>query len=500
MRTPGALPVLWTLTLALVAGGQVHYHDDGRPWRQRARRGPDSEVPGWFYNLGITGLRVQLMPDAPEHLLVKYVFEGSPAHRKLQVGDVIVGAGGRIFATPQRNGYGMKVFGPDGPIADFAKALENTQRRQGRGKLPVAFVRKGKRQEAVLNVGRRYGPWAKTYPVDCPRSKKILGELRRFLVESQRRDGSWGNPVHNTFAPLALMAAGPSYRKAVDRAARFHAKKTQARDHGGLINWRYMAAGIVLSEYYLQTRAAWVKKELEEIRDFILHTQYTSLDQVNPKVRKSHPGSWPKTAEQQHGGWGHNPGFEGYGPISMITGQGALALAMIQRCGVRVSRKRHDAAYAFLARGTGRNGYVWYGDEPAGHQKWADMGRTGAAGVANRMSPYSDSEYRERARAHARVIGEHPESFPDTHGSPIMGMGYTALGAWSDPKSFRKLMDANRWWFTLAHCGDGTFYYQPNRDNAGYGADSRLGPSAAVALILAIPNRTLFLAGKGRAR
>ena len=81
----------------------------------------------------------------------------------------------------------------------------------------------------------------------------------------------------------------------------------------------------------------------------------------------------------------------------------------------------------------------------------------GAAGVANRLSPYGDERHSERALAHAHVIGTHPESFPDTHGSPLMGMGYAALGALADPRSFRSLMDANRWWFILAQCPDGSF-------------------------------------------
>jgi hypothetical protein len=57
-------------------------------------------------------------------------------------------------------------------------------------------------------------------------------------------------------------------------------------------------------------------------------------------------------------------------------------------------------------------------------------------------------------------------------------------------------MDANRYWFALAQCGDGTFYYQPNRDNAGYGDDSRLSASAVTAFILTIPRRSLAITGK----
>ena len=39
---------------------QVHYKEDGKPWSNRTTKGPDAAVPGWFYNLGITGIRAQL--------------------------------------------------------------------------------------------------------------------------------------------------------------------------------------------------------------------------------------------------------------------------------------------------------------------------------------------------------------------------------------------------------------------------------------------------------
>ena len=86
------------------------------------------------------------------------------------------------------------------------------------------------------------------------------------------------------------------------------------------------------------------------------------------------------------------------------------------------------AAYEFLKRGTGENGYVWYGDSAGGPDEWADMGRTGAAGIACFLAPKSSDSYRRLARRHSDVIGKHPQSFPDTHASPPMGMGYEALG------------------------------------------------------------------------
>jgi hypothetical protein len=77
-----------------------------------------------------------------------------------------------------------------------------------------------------------------------------------------------------------------------------------------------------------------------------------------------------------------------------------------------------------------------------------------------------------------------------------MGMAFTALGASVDPASFRALMDANRWWFALAQCADGSYYYQPNRDNAGYGADARMTASSVTAFVLLIPRRGLVITGK----
>jgi hypothetical protein len=485
------------LLLALPSAAQVHYHPDGNPWKQRAGGGPDAEVDGWYYNLGLTGLRVQLVEDHPKELLVKHVFAGTPAARKVQVGDWIAGAGGARFATAHENGYGMDVFGPEGPILELARALEASQSAGGEGRLALTLLRDGKERDVELAVGTKYGAYGAAFPADCPKSARILKELLAYLVEHQADDGSWGSPVQDTFAPLALLASGdPRYRAALERNVRMHARTTKAQDASDLINWRYMAAGIVLSEYHLATREAWVVDELKEIYAFLVSSQYTDLAQVNPRAKETHPHSFPKDAQSKHGGWGHNPGFEGYGPISMLTGQGALAFALMHRCGVAVDRARHDAAYAFLARGTGRNGYVWYEDQPAGQDDWADLGRTGAAGIANLLAPYEGGEYRARALQHAKLIGLHPESFPDTHGSPLMGMAYAALAANAVEGSFRTLMDANRWWFALAQCPDGSFYYQPNRDNAGYGADSRVGASAVTAFILSIPKRNLHVTGK----
>jgi hypothetical protein len=88
-------PALATL-FASTPATQVDYNGNF-PWSQTAPSGPDAPVGGWWYNLGITGMRVELMPSRPKHLLVQYVFPFSPASGIVLPGDILTGAGGVPF-------------------------------------------------------------------------------------------------------------------------------------------------------------------------------------------------------------------------------------------------------------------------------------------------------------------------------------------------------------------------------------------------------------------
>tara|TARA_B100000959_G_scaffold140205_1_gene147352 strand:- start:1788 stop:3284 length:1497 start_codon:yes stop_codon:yes gene_type:complete len=480
--------------LLLIAPPQVHYYPNGSPWNRRADNGPDAEVPGWFYNLGVTGIRCELTEEHPKALVVRHVFSDSPSHKKVKIGDLVIGVSGNEFKESHQNGYGMNVFGARGPISEIAQEIQICQ---GNGSsLPLLIQREGKRRVVKLKLKKRKNFLPEETLEGKNEEDSRLPILLDYLTSHQREDGSWGSPPHDTFAPLALMSSPKKrHRDAVLRNVRMHARTTKSKDESWLINWRYMSAGIVLSEYYLKTGEKWLLPELQEIYEFLISSQYVNLIQLNPKSHETHPHAVPKTPLDSHGGWGHNPGFEGYGPISMLTAQGALVFALMKRCGLDIDRERHDAAYAFLRRASGDNFYVWYEDQAAGPKDWADMGRTGTAAIAFQMSPWS-GEHREISLKYAELIGKHPESFPDTHGSPVMGMAFGALGAFCEPSSFEKLMSKNQWWFTLSECTDGSFYYQPNRDNAGYGADSRISASAAVAFILSLPKQALAVTGK----
>jgi hypothetical protein len=454
---------------------------DGATWSKTTSKGPDAQVPGWYINLGITGARAKIPDDQPKVLEVMFVFKDTPAAAGLKVGDKIIGVNGRRFATAHKFGYGVGKFGYEGPMMDFGNALEASVGKVLKGKLVIEVVRDGQNKRVDLELPTKYGQYSKTYPYNCPKTDRILLELYAYLIGKQRDNGLWsGRPHINAFAALALMGSRKrECMPAVKKAAQAMARSTDTKiSFGGLSCWKYGLYGATLGEYYLLTGEKWVLSELQEINE------------------------WLFKAQGSNGGWGHRPWKvvgegNGYGPICIITMQCKMAWSLMQRCKLRVDPKRYQGAHDFVVKGTNSFGYVWYKDGGAGNSRYADMGRTGAAALAHYLSPSGGKVYYDYARRAAKCIGDHPKTFPDTHGSPLLGMAWTALGAAVDPPSFRKLMDHNRWSLSLAHCPDGTFYYQPNRDNNAqdYSAAPRLAATAATALILSVKNRALQMTG-----
>lgn len=451
----------------------------GQPWDVTTRTEPDAETGGWYINLGITGARAMIEVEKPKVFVIKHVFAGTPASEKLEVGDRILGVGGQHFTAPHKFGYGVNYFGYEGPMMEFGNALEAAQLKPD-GILELLILRGEEELDIPLTLPTKYGAFGKNYPYNCAKTDLILDELYGYLLQKQRDDGAWhGRPHINAFAALALLASGdPEHLPAAKRAAEYCARVTDDQiSYGGLDCWKYTLYGTYLAEYYLITREQWVLSELDEIN------------------------RWLYQAQMENGGWGHRPadrpGGNGYGAINVITMQAKMAWALMLRCGLEVDSARFAATHDFVSRGTNDIGYVWYKDGGKQRPDYADMGRTGASAIAHYLSPKGGQRYRDFSRLNAKCIGSHPTTFPDTHGSPLLGMAWTGLGALADPDMFRALMDHNRWHFALAQCPDGAFYYQPNRDNnpQDYQANPRLCASAVNALILSAKHRRLQMTG-----
>ncbi len=260
----------------------------------------------WPINLGITGARGDLKPDAPKTIVVVEILKNSPAFGKLKLGDKIIGVNGKAFSTPHKFGYGMKKFGYEGPLMDFGNALEASQGTKLNGKFTLTVMRSDEKKTIELKLPTKYGQFSKTFPFNCAKTDKILQELNTFLIKRQNDDGSWHRrPHYNMFASLALLASGDKkYLPAVKRAMKYMAERTNNKiDYGGYDCWKNGLYGVALAEYYLATKEKWVLKELEEINEWLVKAQFSKNYRRNRGI----------------GGWGHRPtnrpGGNGYGPI-----------------------------------------------------------------------------------------------------------------------------------------------------------------------------------------
>lgn len=464
--------------------------------KEKTEVASDAKVGGWYFNLGITGARAKLSKDR-KNLVVTYVFEDTPAYKNIQVGDIIIGINKKNFDKA----YDSNKFGEEGPLIDFGNALEEIQRPQKKSKmniLQLEVLRGGKKITIDLKISTKYGEFSDKFPYDCPKVDKILEELYVYLLSSQKGNGSWGRFNDTTFATLALISSGrPEHLKAAEKGVRsFINDKTT-----WLPIWKNTFSGIVMSEYYLKTGEKWILPELEKIRDWLEDAQYMKLSHRGRTDET--PRIYGKSPTKKHdllriGGWWHHLGWGGYGPMSITTGQAVLALSLIKRCGIDVDMSRLEAGYSFLERATNACGFVAYHDDANKKSKrGGPLGRVGVTALANFACPINSDVYLDRAMLNINCLNVHYNGMAHSHASATLGMGWAMAGAIIDDACYQNMLDRHKWFINLAHCPDGTFYCQPNRDYVVGAQDfikaPRLSMSAALAFGLSIRNKTLSM-------
>lgn len=129
-----------------------------------------------------------LRTDCARQILITEVDPGSPAEGLLEVGDVILGVGGRRFDSDARIAFG--------------KAITEAEKAENKGKLELIRWRDGKIETVALQlkVMGTYGPLA---PVDCPKSRLILDNACEYVA-----DNGIGKGIPGYVNALGLRASG----------------------------------------------------------------------------------------------------------------------------------------------------------------------------------------------------------------------------------------------------------------------------------------------------
>jgi len=268
------------------------------------------------YNLGATGLRgwIYLKPAthfdglqgrttaASRQILVTHVGAKSPADGVMQVNDVILGIGGKMFTDDARR--------------SIATAIQEAEKDANQGILKLTRWRAGKTDVAQLKL-RVMGTYSATAPYNCPKSQRIFTDACTVL-EKEPLHEDWSGAITG----LALLATGnPDYLPKLQAFAHKMGPPTLKLEEGGLGAWESGYRNLFLCEYFLRTGD---KEVLPAIREITVSTArgqglYGTFGH----------GFADRTADGRlHGS------IPPYGPVNQ-AGLGAnLAIVMGKKCGV----------------------------------------------------------------------------------------------------------------------------------------------------------------------
>jgi len=350
-------PAVVGLVVCLATGPAwgVHEKADGFPWNLKLHGWHDRAIAeklggGWFMNIGPTGLRARITHEHPAFFTIKFVFGNSPAAGKINAGDIVIGANGKIMTVPHR--FGRRSPSWDGPMTAMAQLIEDSQGKKGKLDLIVWPGGDRSKQKTVTLQLKPVGRFSPTYPFDCPRSDKLVVNLCDFLVGEYRREGKFLSRTHvHSTCVLALMASGerkygPLIRQIMSGCGR---KRYSPDNGGGFPVWGWGHDGIVMGEYYLLTKDRSIVPAVTSlVSAFELGQDYRSggfSHKPFPFIQKRIAGGGPK----------------GYGAMSQPGGLAMIAMSLFEQGQLPNSARAYERLHQAFLHSWSAGGEIGYG-------------------------------------------------------------------------------------------------------------------------------------------
>ncbi|MDT8389841.1 MAG: DUF6288 domain-containing protein [Lentisphaeria bacterium] len=417
-----------SLSLVSVSHAADEYYTQAKVYNLRPN--PTRERP--FGHLGPTGIHAHIHKGVA--VTVETVADGSPAAGKIAVGDIILGV----------NGAALKGLNP---FVEVGKAI--TEAEAGDGQLVFDIQRDGGQRKITVSIPA-LGAYSDTWPVDCPKSKKIIEQAaayyhKRLARDQKEIDGIPGAKDENQGIPGALMclfllSTGDDAHLPVvkDYFKPFIANPQSIGDH----TWNNGYNGVACAEYYLRTGDKDVLPVLQYYCD-------------NAKERQKFGSAWP------HWGKDINPRYVAGGLMNPASAQVLTTLLLGKECGVDVDDTTLLGSLTFFYRFVG-HGTVPYGD----HRSEGGLGSNGKDGMISAAMQIAagaagDTSIYQSARDYLAMstLKSYP-SLATGHGDNGRGDGMWrgASAAYlreKKPEDYRAMMDRLKWWFDLSRFHDG---------------------------------------------
>ena len=437
------------------------------------------------YNLGATGLRgwIYTRPAtyldslqgrttaASRQILVTHVGAKSPADGVMQVDDLILGAGGKLFTDDARK--------------SLAVAIQEAETETQAGILKLTRWRAGKTEAVQLKL-RVMGTYSATAPYQCPKSKRIFDDACKVLA-NEPLPVSW----HGAISGLALLATGnPDYLPKVREFARQMGPASLNLEVHDMGTWESGYRNLFLCEYYLLTGD---KEVLHAIREFTLslakgQSMYGTF---------GHGFSDLTPAGKLHGS------IPSYGPVNEAGLPANLSIIMGKKCGINdpevdpaIERATRFFAY-YVDKGT-----IPYGE----HEPWPYHDNNGKSAMTAMLFALQGNHTKE-AQFFAKMSTAAYRSRECGHTGQGFSYLWGALGAnVGGPAAAAAFVKEASWHLDLVRRCDGSFIYDggeqygagKTQDNTYYGKSAYYGlsPNASYVLTYSLPLKKLFITGR----
>lgn len=407
---------------------------------------------------GPVGIGIELVQPAFV-MKIDQVEKGSPAEAtgKLKKGQFIETINGAKLADID-------------PRIQLGNIITAAEASDGVVRLMVKDTPDGAAQEVLVKIPV-LGAYSKTWPLNCPKSDKIVRGLADYLAKPDSNIGIGGVGM------LFLLSTGEE-RDLAPVKAWVHGYAGKAAP---TYAWHLGYGGIPLCEYYLRTG-----------------------DPVALPVIQS----WVKSAAKAEylDGWAGRGGVTGvdYGNGHLNAGGTAVVtfLMLAKECGADVSESLLQRTLRHFFRFAGRGNNPYGDDRP--ETSFVDNGKNGNLAFAMAAAASLTPDGEKSLYAAARDICAMSSFYTTTymlHGhtgggigegwrSPAMGLLYE-----KKPAQYREFMDHRMWHYELSRRHNGAFGIvggNPSGKVGGYDSEEWGG---AYALTYTIPRKTLRITG-----
>jgi hypothetical protein len=413
---------------------------------------PDPTAPiAHVERFGPVGLAIDLMQPAFT-MRIKAVEEGSPAEAAgLKPAMIIHSINGEKLADIdpriQLGNLITRAEATDGKIVMQVSDEAGTEAREVSMQIPVL------------------GTYSETWPLDCPKSDKIVRNYAEYL----KAGGTQGFALGHLFL---LSTGDESDLEYVRKWAR-----SKPKEGVSFHTWNAGLGNIALCEYYLRTGDEEVLPAIQAVADVIAEAENN--------------GGWGNRAPLGHLDYGGGGGHLNAGGLHAAT-----TLVLAKECGAEVDEETLTRVIRHFYRWAGR-GNISYGNHKP-ESGYIDNGKNGGLALlmaaAASLTPDGDDSLYARARDVSALF-----SFPSTsfmlHGHTGGGIGEIFRSAAMSllhgkrPALYRDFMDQRRWHYELSRRYDGSFgilagrRYDKEKWGGGY------------ALSYTLPRKHLRLAG-----